>query len=235
MTLVPVDLMIADKFLNDIAFAEMYVKSFIDPTGKKDFTVKFPLGMKQIKIKTVFEVDNGLRFILNGKSGGGRQLGVGIGSPLLLDSYWEQYIKRLESFCNKKRKDPKFMYSEDYDKFSSSSNIGLYEALTDKLRTGMFSKRPANPLECLEKGRDKFIALSPEKQAEILLGIIGCMGRSSGTGVDLSSLGGVAKAAVTMLSSSFSNWKKIFTTARIIYSDASGLHETKSINRLDLI
>ena len=113
MTLVPVDLMISDKFLNDTAFAEMYVKSFIDPTGQKEFSVKFPLGMKPIKIKTVFEVDNGLRFILNGKSSGGSKLGVGIGSPLLLDSDWELYIKRLESFCEKKRKDPKFMYSEE--------------------------------------------------------------------------------------------------------------------------
>ena len=235
LTLVPVDLMISDKFLNDTAFAEMYVKSFIDPTGQKEFSVKFPLGMKPIKIKTVFEVDNGLRFILNGKSSGGSKLGVGIGSPLLLDSDWELYIKRLESFCEKKRKDPKFMYSEEYDKFSTESNVELYDALTDKLRTGMFSKRPANPLECLEKGRDKFIALPPEKQAEILLGMIGCMSRSSGAGVDLSLIGGVAKAAVTTLSSSFSNWKKTFTAARIVYSDTSGLHETKSINLLDLI
>lgn len=235
LTLVPVDLMVAGKCLNDKCFAEMYVKAFIDPTGKKDFTVKFPLGMKPIKIKTVFEVDNGLRFILNGKSSGGSQLGVGIGSPLLLDSYWERYIKRLESFCEKKRKDPKFIYSKEYDNFSVDCNVELYDALTDKLRTGIFSKRPANPLESLEKGRDKFIVLPPEKQAEILLGIIGCMGRSSGAGVDLSSIGGVAKAAVTTLSSSLSNWKKIFSTVRIVYSDASGLHETKSINLLDLI
>ena len=235
LTLVPVDLMVADKFLNDTAFAVEYVKDFIDPAREKESTVKFPLGLKPVKIKTVFEVDNGLRFILNGKSSGGSKLGVGIGSPLLLDSYWERYIKRLESFCEKKRKDPKFIYSENYDKFSSSGNTELYDALTEKLRSGIFANRPASPLECLEKGRDKFIALAPEKQAEILLGIIGCMGRNSGAGVDLSSLGGVAKAAVTTLSSKFSNWKKTFTTARIVYSDASGLHETKSINLLDLI
>ena len=235
LTLVPVDLMIADKFLKDEVFALEYVKAFIDPTGKKEFSVKFPLGIKPIKIKTVFEVNNGLRFILNGKSGGGSLLGIGIGSPLLLDSDWERYIKRLESFCEKKRKDPKFVYVEKYDNFSCTENIQLYDLLTEKLRTGLFSKRPANPLECLEKGRDKFIALAPEKQAEILLGIVGCLGRSSGAGVDLSLLGGVAKAAVTTLSSKFSNWKKTFTTARIVNSDASGLHETKSINLLDLI
>ena len=154
---------------------------------------------------------------------------------MLLDSYWELYIKRLESFCEKKRKYPKFIYSEDYDKFSCAGNIELYDALTDKLQKGMFSKRPANPGECLVQGREKFIALSPEQQAEILLGIVACMGRSSGAGVDLSLLGGVPKAAVTTLSSKFSNWRKNFTTVRIIYSDASGLHETKSVNLLDLI
>ena len=234
LTLVPVDLMIADQFQKNTGFAIEYVKTFIDPTNKKDFTVQFPLGLKPIKIKTVFEVDNGLRFILNGKSSGGSKLGIGIGSSLLLDSCWETYIKRLESFCEKKRKKP-VTYIAEFDKFTKEQNIELYNILINKLQAGVFSRRPANPREYLINGMSKFAALQAEQQAEILLGIINNMGRSSGAGVDLCLLGGVANAAVTTLSTSLSNWKKLFTTVRIIYSDASGLHETKSINLLDLI
>ena len=56
LTLVPVDLMVADRFLRDENVAVEYVKKFTDPTGKKELTVQFPLGLKPIKIKTVFEV-----------------------------------------------------------------------------------------------------------------------------------------------------------------------------------
>jgi hypothetical protein len=103
------------------------------------------------------------------------------------------------------------------------------------LQAGAFSKRPANPFNALAEARDKFIALSPEIQAEILLNIVGSFGSASGAGINLTEVKGVKKAGVTTISSNLANWKKTFTTARIIYSDASGLHETKSINLLDLI
>ncbi|MBE6384294.1 MAG: type II CRISPR RNA-guided endonuclease Cas9 [Lentisphaerae bacterium] len=235
LTLVPVDLMVADRFLRDENVAVEYVKKFTDPTGKKELTVQFPLGLKPIKIKTVFEVDNGLRFMLNGKSGGGRKLLIAMASSLLLDNKWEAYIKHLESYCEKKKKNPKHIYSEEFDRFSILGNIELYDILLNKLSSGLFSKRPANPAECLKTGRETFISLTPEKQAEILLGIINSFGRGSGSGVDLSQLGGVANAAVTTISSNLSNWKKIFSAVHIVYSDASGLHETKSINLLELM
>ena len=235
LTLVAVDLMIAGKFLKDEIFAIEYVKKFIDPDGKKELAVSFPLGLKPIKIKTVFEVDNGLRFMLNGKSGGGRQLLIGINSPLRLSAEWERYIKYLESYCEKRRKNPGLAYSEKYDKFSCRQNVELYDILVSKLSNGIFAKRPANPLDCLMNRKDKFIAMLPEKQAELLLAIISSFGSGSGAGIDLTGIGGVAKAGVTAVSSNFSNWKNNFSTAKIVYSDASGLHETKSINLLDLI
>ena len=235
LTLIPVDLLVSDKFLADADFAVKYIKGFIDPAGKRELAVSLPLGLKPVKIKTIFEVDNGLRFVLNGKSSGGSQLGLGICSALLLDDCWEAYIKHLESFCEKKRKNPNLLYSEKYDKFSQKQNVKLYDSLLSKLQSEIFSKRPANPQAVLTEGRGRFIELSPEIQAEILLNLVSSFGTSSGAGINLTAIGGVAKSGVTTLSSNLSNWKKSFTTARIIYSDASGLHEIKSINLLDLI
>ena len=236
LTLVPIDLMFADKFLKDATFSIKYVKSFLDPQGKKDFSVNFPFGIKTIKIKTIFEVDNGLRFILNGKNSGGSMVRFGFFSALLLDEKWERYIKRLEEFSEKKRKDPNFVYNEKYDKFSCSENIQLYDLLTEKLRTGIFSKRPANPLNHLEQWRDMFCVATPEKQVEILLNFITLFGKESGS-LNLVGLDNDApkEAGENRLSCKISAWKKYFSSVRIVDSDASGLHETKSINLLDLI
>lgn len=191
--------------------------------------------MKKIKIKTVFEIDNGLRFCLNGKSSGGKQLLISLFTPLLLDSNWEKYIKRLETFVEKKKKNLSLTYSEKFDGFTVDDNIKLFDALLDKMNKGVFSMRPANLHDSLVKVRDKFVLLPPEEQAAVLLSIVDSFGTSSGVGVDLGKFDGVSKAGVTLLSSNFANWKKTLKTAHIVYSNASGLHETKSINLLDLI
>ena len=236
LTLVPVDLMIASKFLSDESFAIDYVRHFIDPKCKcKEIAVHFPLGLKPVKIKSVFEVDGGLRFRLNGKGNNGKILLISLFSPLLVDSSMEEYIKHLESFCEKQAKNPKISYSAVYDKFTDKANVELYDTLLNKLQTGLFAKRPSTPREYLEKGRSMFIALRPDQQAKILLDIINSFGTGSGMGIDLSELGEAKKTAVTTISSNFSNWKKYFTTARLVYADSSGLHETKSANLLDLI
>ncbi len=235
LMLIPVDLMVADKFLQNETFAIKYVNEFKDASGQKKFNVAFPLGLKPIKIKTVFEIENGLRFRLNGKGNGGKIIGISLFTPLLLDNCWEKYVKRLESFSEKKRKNANLVCSEKYDQITAEQNTKLFDILLAKLQTGMFAKRPANPDECLATGREKFIMLSLEGQVEILLAIINSLGTGSGGGIDLSLLGGKPKTGVTTLSSCLCNWKKTFSEVRIIYSDASGLHETKSINLMDLI
>ena len=128
------------------------------------------------------------------------------------------------------------MYIEKYDNFSCSENIQLYDLLTEKLRNGLFSKRAANPLNHLEQWRDVFCMETPEKQAEILLNFVKLFGKEGGS-LNLGSLHKDApkEAGENRLSSKISIWKKYFSSVRIIYSDASGLHETKSINLLDLI
>ena len=236
LTMVAVDLQVADKFLSNNEFAVEYVKKFINPNGNKKLSVCFPLGLKPIKIKTILEVDNGLRLILNGKGGGGKKLLISSFSPLLLDNRWEEYVKRLESFCEKKSKNQNIKYCQKYDKFSAEQNQLLYDLLLEKLQNGLFAKRPVNPLENLKKYRDGFYTLSPEQQAEVLLNIIASFGRNSNKGIDFSTIEKSAPkhAGATERSSNFSNWTQ-FNSVCIIYSDASGLHETKSINLLDLL
>ena len=48
LTLIPVELLIADKFLHDEEFAKEYVKRFVDPDEKRTLAIQFPLGLKRI-------------------------------------------------------------------------------------------------------------------------------------------------------------------------------------------
>ena len=73
------------------------------------------------------------------------------------------------------------------------------------------------------------------QQAEVLLAITNSFGRGCVNGVNLKLIGGNESSAKARISSNLVNWKKDYQSAYIIYSDASGLHETKSINLLDLI
>ena len=110
----------------------------------------------------------------------------------------------------------------------------LYDIYIQKFQTTPYKYRPANPCETLEKGREKFQALSPDKQVTVLLAIQGLFGRA--IKADLTAIGGVASAGVATLSSSISNWKKNYTDIRIIDQSTSGLFEKVSdVNILDLL
>ena len=242
LTLVPVDLLIAPRFLTDPDFAVDYVKNFPTSPKDKDMIISFPLGRKPIKIKTVFEVDNGLRFRLNCKASGGNIIEVAMATPLLLDYDWECYVKKLESFCDKKAQNPNLVYSEKYDKISSAENIKLYDILTQKLEKGIFAKRPGNPVDKLKMLRESFVQTDDIlKQSKFLLNLIASFGQNSSAGINFKDIDldieskAPKNGGKTTLNAKLSNWKKLFSSVRIIYSDAAGLHEQKSENLLDFL
>ena len=109
----------------------------------------------------------------------------------------------------------------------------LYDLYIQKLQAKPYVYRPANPSATLVNGRERFKALSPDKQAMELLKIQRLLGRANKA--DLTAIGGVTSTGVAALSSSLSNWKKNYTDVRIIDQSASGLFETVSENLLDLL
>ena len=91
------------------------------------------------------------------------------------------------------------------------------------------------PAEAFNKGKDAFGALGEVDQARALLCMLQVFGRVSG-GVDLTLIGGVARAAATSgFSSSVSNWKKTYKTAFIIDRSASGIWEKRSVDLFELL
>lgn len=232
--IMPVELLYSDKFMSDISFATEYaIKTVGDIVGKEVLSVSFPLGLRAIKIGTVFEFDRTLRMYITGKSSGGSRLRFSMIAPLIVGYEWEKYIKRLERFDEKKKDNPKMIYSERYDEVNVEKNIELYDILISKLSSLPYKKRPANPIDALIKGREEFIGLDIFGQSSCLLQIISVFGRISGC--DLSAIGGVSKAGVIMIGSSVSNLAKSYNEARIIDMSASGLYTDETCNLLELL
>ncbi|MCI8331920.1 MAG: type II CRISPR RNA-guided endonuclease Cas9 [Clostridiales bacterium] len=231
----PIELLYAKEFLEDAEFARQYAKNAIQKIIKKPIdSVEFPLGMRQVKINTMLELD-GMRMCISGKSSGGKCIIVSLTMPLIVGYRWEKYMKRMESFINKKKEAPHMQNDEKYDGISVEKNLELYDFLTEKLSSSVYVKRPANPVETLKEGRDRFLEANIFDQTKCLLQILSVFGRVSG-GCDLRLLGGAGKAASTgNFSSSLSNWKKNYADVRIIDQSASGLFETRSENLLELL
>lgn len=233
--ILPVELMHGKHFLEDKVFARNYTFTRLENIlGKKVGEVSFPMGMRPWKINTMLSFD-GFRVCLTGTSGRGKCL---VAQPVMqfsADEHWRFYVKRLERFVEKIGINPDLLYDKDHDKVSKDENLKLYELYVDKLQNTIYKKRVNSPVQTLLKGKEEFKKLSIEEQCQVLLNIQSVFGRMTG-GCDLTLIGGSAHSAATgSLSTTISNWKKKYSTVRIIDQSPSGMWEKSSENLLDFL
>ncbi len=235
LMLMPVELLFADKVISDVDYASEYAKKNIGSIINKEvLSVSFPLGMRKIKIGTVFEFDGCFRAYLTGKANGGKVVSLSAFCPLIVGYEWEKYIKRLSRFVEKKKENPKMVYYELYDEVNIRKNTELYDILILKMQSAIYKKRPANPADALINGKNTFEELDIFEQSKCLMQILTVFGRIN-NGCDLSAIGGVSKAAVLTLSSILSNWNKNYKDIRILDMSASGLYQSKTENLLEML
>ncbi len=230
---VPVDLMYADRMKNEESAKEYICEQIKEITGKPISDPNFPLGLRPIKINTLLVCD-GLYMTLASKSTGGKKVGVSIMTPLIVGYRFEKYIKRLESFAEKKKQSPGIKHSQFFDQISFAENEELYIVLMEKLKATIFSKRPASPIDVIASGFEKFKKLDMNTQVDVLLRMVALFGRTT-NGCDLTALGGKPLSGVPTMSSSLSNWTKKYQDVRIVDRSASGLYESRSENLLELL
>lgn len=227
----PVELLYADKFLSDDTFAEKYAKDTIKKIkGKEPDSVEFLLNKRPIKVGTILSLD-GYRVFLAGKTG--ERILIRNFTPFKTSPENEKYVKNLESYDNKRKKNDKIKADEKHDGISAEKNKELYECYIEKLRSAPFKYRQKNPREILEEGREQFIGLDLDRQITVLLAIQGLFGREKTA--DLTAIGGATNDGVQTLSSYISNWKNYYTDVRIVDSSSSGLFEAVSVNLLELL
>lgn len=233
--LVPIELMAADRFRKDKAFAAEYLKNrIVSILGKPIAQVEWLLNERIIKVGTILSFD-GFEACISGTASGGKQF---ILEPIIqftLDLETERYLKRLESLTEKKKENPHYLFDEQFDKINAEKNLILYDLYIHKAEDTIYSKRMNMPIDLLRKGRDKFIECSVVKQAELLLIIHSLFTRNGGGGCNLLDIGGAKKAATTLMSTSLSNWVKSYSTVSIIDRSVGGFWEKRSCNLLDLL
>ena len=227
--ILPVDLLVANRFMQDETFAKNHLVSVAESLlGKKVDEISFPLGKRVLKVNTVFEVD-GFRMSLGGKSSGRKQIIFKPIMQLVLSAELETYIKRLESFVDKRKKNANIKYDEEFEIVTKDKNRELYDILADKLSARPFVLRPGIDFKKILEKKSEFETLSVDKQASTLLNIVSFFSRSANK-EELSGISGACTLAYKL-----SNWAKNYKTAYVVDMSASGIWETKSRNLLELL
>lgn len=246
--LIPIELLYADLFCEKEEFAYQYAKETVEKIIKKEIEcIEFPLGMRQIKINSVFDFD-GLHFCLTGKAQRGKCIILSMNVPLILAYTFEKYIKNLERFSEKIKENPKIKFSEKFDKISFKENEELYDVLQEKLEKSIYRKRLPSPIDTIKNGKKLFLAPRDEKgallneaekmqqQVKCLIKMIAIFGRASTSGCDLRIIGGKEReSSLENFSASLKGWKDKYKVVKIIDQSASGLYESSSENLLDLL
>lgn len=230
VSFVPLKLLDMKKFLADDNYAVEYVTKEL---GEKATHIEILLDKRVIKIYSMLSLD-GARFCIRGKSGVSN---IGLMNMMPFATSWafEQYIKKLESFEEKRKKNPSIVWDEKHDGITKEINEALYNHYMDKLSKWPFNKRPGSNalVEKLTKRSGDFKKLNVPDQAYVLLQIQGIFARVKQA--DLKHLAESSSSGIATMSTNLSNWKKAYTDIRIIDQSSSGLYETASENLLDLL
>ena len=231
ISFVPVKLLDMDAFLKDQDFAIQCVSNEI---GEKAKDIDILFKRRIFKIYSMISLD-GARFCIRGKASLS-DIGLMNMMSFMTSPEIEAYIKRLESFVEKQKKNENIVWDEKFDGISKEKNIQLYDHYLQKLSAWPYHKRPGNATLVLKltNKASAFAKLDVFKQSNVLLQIQGVFGRIKQA--DLKYLEESSSSGISKMSVHLSNWKKNYTDVRIIDQSASGLFEKVSdVNLLDLL
>ena len=235
MAILPVDLMESEKVFGDDAYALSYCKRTIMSifnVKEKDLNeVSLPFGRRAIKINTVFSFDN-FRSSLLGKSN--TRLLLSSMMPLVLGEEWEAYVKKLEAWTAKSKKNNRLELDEDYDGITEEKNLDLYDVLSQKVTDGMYSIPFSAQVEVLKMGKKEFEMLNITDQVKLLNQLVLLLKSGRAGTADLSLIGGKSGAGLYVISMKLSNWKNYFEDVRLVDVSPSGIYQHVSDNLLDL-
>lgn len=238
MMIVPIELMTADRVLENEKFAAEYVRiqiaQILKKSQEKISMISFPLGQRPIKVNTKFSFD-GFESCVTKKSSGGSQLGFVSMMSLIVDERKTKYIKSLEAFSQKRQVNAEIRVDEEYDGISKIKNEELYQFFLNKLGKYPYEKVFGKQQADLRNGYEKFTELSVEGQALFLLKLLEIFKTGRTNSCDLTAVGGGKSVGAYTNSSTISNWKKYFCDVRIIDESATGLYRSMTDNLLELL
>lgn len=229
LTILPVELRIADKYLRDADFANDYIQ---EKLGNKATDITKPLGDRILKVNTLFSLD-GFEVVLSGKDGDKCLM-----RSLMTPKYtaeWLAYIKRIENVQKKKKEHNNYTVNERFDGISKEKNIAFYDYLVDKINSPLYSKLPGSRICVCSGKRNVFENLDIKEQLDCIQNMILYIKSNRSGRCNMESVDGKSGEGSISISSNISNWAKKYKDVRIIDRSASGLFESVSGNLLDLI
>lgn len=229
LTVLPVELRIADRYLNDTDFADGYIK---EKLGDKADDISKPLGNRILRINTLFSFD-GFEVCLAGKSGD-KIILRSMMTPRYSDE-WTAYIKRIENVSKKLAQNPSYEIDERYDGISKERNIEFYDYLVGKMNGDVYSKMPgARPCVCNGK-REMFEKADIKQQKECLENMVLYLKTNRPGSCNMKSVGGGPNEGIIRISRNIKNLENKYKDVRIIDRSPSGLFESSTVNLLELL
>lgn len=234
--IVPVELMVGEKVLNDKNFAVGYIQQQIAQISNRKVeeivNVSFPLGLRPLKVNTRFSFD-GFEACVTGKANGGKILGISSLVALKMDHKKDNYIKKVEKYIEKRKLNINIKLDEKYDGINYESNQMIYNILVEKIQCSIYKTMFGSLVEGLENAKSIFEQLSLEEQCLCINSLINVFKTGRSSGCDLTLIGGKKQAAVCTVSSKVSNWGKNYKCVKIIDESASGIFRKESENILE--
>lgn len=206
---------------NIAADSSLLIEYCIDTLGLVEPKIIIP----KIKVDTLFKLD-GFLMHLSGRTG--KSLTFKGANQLVLSQMLYDYVKRIESYIEKNKRDKTVYPITKHQKITAEENIALYDELTNKLKNTIYKVKLSAQIKIFEDGKEIFEKLSLEEQCQFLYNAISLFGTNP-SGKDLILAGGKQQAGIITLGSNFSKLENI----HIIHQSVTGLFE-KEINLKEL-
>ena len=174
--IVPIPIYISQNIKDDKALLE-YAKT--QQLGK-DLKLKY----RKLCIGSVIKINN-FNYYIGGKTNDNFTFDSAI--QVVLDKESEIYVKEVSKYLDwkKENKDGKF-----WESINKEKNIQLYNALVEKMNTGIFIRKKPNKYDELstEEVREKFKNISEDEQVKVLLEVLNLLTNKKST-FDLKNIG----------------------------------------------
>lgn len=206
----PIDQYIEKEYLNN---PEAFIAKRL---GVKSAKIIIPC----VKYNSLISID-GFRMHISSKKSGGATLVCKPAIQLVVSQKQEKYVKKISNYllkCNDLKKEKEVT---SFDGISAEENLDLFDALTYKMCSTIFSVKFDILGNVLESKRDEFIELSIYKQCYVLMQIINILHANIFNG-DLTALGGIKKHGIITISNRLQAGYK---SAKIINQSVTGLFE----------
>lgn len=146
------------------------------------------------------------------------------GIQLILDTTNMETLRVIEKYLEKSKGDKEHRINEKLDKISHESINKLYDALLEKL-SGIYAKRPANPISTLRENREKIIDLKEGLYDKVILvnEVVNLLRCDSENKANLSFVGGSKLAGSMTVNKNTVGKSKL----EIIHQSVTGLFENR--------